>query len=121
MTARKKSIRKTTKNHGHSIFRAREDIGAFEIKGNVYNEICVHATMQRCSLSLFNTTLPYKDRPNAMDVTFDWEWLDWLYVPTSIESLMSRVETLINEFKAKTVMTKVFERMRSTQFPSTMV
>ena len=121
MTARKNSIRKATKNHGHPIFRAREDVGLFGVKGNVYNEICVHATMQRCSLTLFNTMVPHKDRPIAMDITFDWKWFDWLYAPIDIESLMSQVETLINEFKTKRVPPKVLEHLRSSQFPSTMV
>src|SRR3990167_8586616 len=77
MTARKKSLRKQTKNHHRNpILLAREDIGSLVIAGDEYNEINVMSTLATCTITVRNTKLHFLQRPVSWEVSFNWTWYD---------------------------------------------
>lgn len=120
MTARKKSLRKKTKNHyGNPILLAREDIGSLIIEGDEYNEINVMSTLATCTVTIRNTKLPFSQRPMSWEVSFNWEWYDMLYKPQCAHSLSLETEKLIQAFVGHRLPAKL--RLRPVNFPSVLV
>ena len=120
MTARKKSLRKQTKNHyGNPILLAREDIGSLVIAGDEYNEINVMSTLATCTITVRNTKLPFLQRPVSWEVSFNWTWYDWLHNPQCAQTLSVQTEKLIQAFVEHRSPEKL--KLRPVNFPSVLV
>lgn len=120
MTARKKSIRRTSKNvYGYPLVLAREDIGMVFVKGNEYNEVHVCAGMHGIAIVLY-THYPHKDRPNAFETQTSWDAWDWHSRPVDASSLSEQVERLIVAVKEQAARRDALNFM-PTDFPSVLV
>ncbi len=113
MTARKTSLRKFIKNP--ITYLVREDIGEWKHNTNSYNEINICANLYECKISLYNTKLPFLNRPDALDICFEWKWFEPIYYPNDSFSLKVRVEKLVQNFQDQKVSDRLV--LTPTKFP----
>lgn len=121
MTARKKSIRKAKRNaYGRPVFVAREAIGTVTVRGQEYDEVHVCAGFHGIAIVLYNTRLPHKERPKALQADTTWDAWDWANRPIDAWTLSEQLERLVVAVKESELKRTALNFM-PTDFPTVLV